>query len=189
MNPFKSILSSIDTALWLGDPMFWQCLGSVYYLKMKGKTRQEIEEMKSQGEPYLRLALSALGIPEWQITVFVEINSVRFAACLKVAFAESPSGNCGVLVLFRDSWYKGQYQVFDLGEHRASAGQLNEIGNDQASSALLASGFHANLCAHEPENANGMNVCHVLSDPCHPDFESFRFNDQCSYVHVYQPGT
>ena len=82
-------------------------------------------------------------------------NNLRFAN--SISFIEvidlndtSPPDEKQPVVLYEDSSQTGKMQGYDEGTFVASQGQFKKIGNDQASSISVKSGYHAMVCSDEP---------------------------------------
>jgi hypothetical protein len=54
------------------------------------------------------------------------------------------------VILYEDSSQTGKMQGFDEGIFLGSKGQFKKLGNDQASSISVKSGYRATICSDEP---------------------------------------
>ena len=91
------------------------------------------------------------------------------------------------VVVFVDRDQRGTSQFFDVGAYRADQGQLGSVGNDRASSVLVANGYRVQLCENEPRGLFG-NITAAGSGRCEeygPGRYNLRYNDTASYIRVW----
>jgi len=91
-------------------------------------------------------------------------NNLRFAN--SISFIEvidlndkSPADEKMPVVLYEDSGQSGKMQGFDEGTFLGSKGEFKKLGNDQASSISVKSGYHAMVCADEPVSGGEPGGC------------------------------
>src|SRR4029078_4286657 len=72
---------------------------------------------------------------------------------------KSPADEKMPVTLYEDSSETGKMQGFDEGTFLASKGEFKKLGNDQASSISVKSGYHAMVCADEPVSGGEPGGC------------------------------
>ena len=84
-------------------------------------------------------------------------NSISFIEVIDLSDT-SPEDEKQPVVLYEDASQTGKMQGFDVGTYSASEGQFRKLGNDQASSIAVKSGYHASVCDDKPlSGTDGVN--------------------------------
>ena len=85
-------------------------------------------------------------------------NSISFIEVIDLSDTSPPDDKMPV-VLYEDSSQTGKMQGFDEGTFLGSKGQFKKLGNDQATSISVKSGYKAMVCSDEPAAAGEPGGC------------------------------
>lgn len=89
------------------------------------------------------------------------------------------------VVLYEDPSQVGKMQGFDVGTFLASRGEFRKIGNDQASSIEVRSGYRASVCSEEPTMAGGEGAnCEEFTS----GRKNLKNKKSASYLRVWKDG-
>ncbi|MBX7053970.1 MAG: hypothetical protein K1X36_03365 [Pyrinomonadaceae bacterium] len=88
-------------------------------------------------------------------------------------------GKTGATV-YSDFNYRGRSQSFGPGRYLASDRQLGSLGNDEASSVVVTSGYRVKLCENEGAYGHGGGRCEEYG----AGRFNLRYNDDVSYIEV-----
>jgi hypothetical protein len=85
-------------------------------------------------------------------------------------------------LVFEHADFSGRSQRFNEGTYRVDLNQFGNMGNDMASSIIVAQGYRARLCEHDG-NPNGAGVCDEYGEGA---YNVLRHNDNASYIKVWK---
>ena len=85
-------------------------------------------------------------------------NSISFIEVIDLN-DKSPADEKMPVVLYEDSSQTGKMQGFDEGTFLGSKGEFKKLGNDQASSISVKSGYKAMVCSDEPTSGDEPGGC------------------------------
>jgi hypothetical protein len=168
-----SIFGDIACLVWKTNPLYWQVWAAVRVGRAQGviKNKQECEQLVKAG------GTIAGG---FEIPAIIS-GTLGNCACSAVFDRDAEP-----VVLFQHDDFGGDLQACEEGEFRADRGELDDVGNDQISSLVVAPGFKVFLAENEPENGLGRTL--ELGPGSHRSLsaiESF-WNDRVSYVKVFR---
>lgn len=114
-------------------------------------------------------------------------HNLRFAD--SISFIEvkdlsdmSPDDDKMPVILYEDGSQGGKMQGFDVGVFVASLNQLGKVGNDQASSITVKSGYRVIVCADEGPVGGSPDKCEEFAAGKH----NLRNKDSASYLKVWK---
>ncbi len=85
-------------------------------------------------------------------------------------------------LLFEHADFSGRSQRFNAGTYRVDLNQFGNMGNDMASSVIVAQGYRVRLCEHDG-NVEGAGVCDEYGEGA---YNVLRHNDNASYIKVWK---
>ncbi len=88
------------------------------------------------------------------------------------------------VVLYEDPSQVGKMQGFDVGTFLASRGEFRKMGNDQASSIEVRSGYRASVCSDEPATGGEATNCEEFG----PGRKNLKNKKSASYLRVWKDG-
>lgn len=157
------------------NPLFWQ----VYFAVLAARASGAITTLDG-----CRQATAVGGVISTQFGVPSAISSAFGNCACRAVF----DANEGPVVVFEDDGFQGDSQSFHPGTFLANRGELDEVGNDEISSLVVAPGFRVRLCEHEGDGINGGGECHELGPGQYPSLSAAvgnpGFNDRVSFIRV-----
>ena len=85
------------------------------------------------------------------------------------------------VILYSNRGQSGNQQSFNVGTYRNDQGQLNQIGNDSASSVFVSPGYRVRVCENEG-GGNGSGKCEEFGAGSY----NLRYERKASYLRVWR---